>query len=204
LRIEQGVGQRGLIPEVWRVAQQWHQRVIRQQPPEAGGEVPDLRCRGPHAKLAAVRLKQIDTGAGVGRVGHPMHCTTRSEHVAQRLQSRIGVGQVAQHAGADNVLETVTQLRCALYRKLVNLEIVEAVLVLSASVLSMLVVLTSIPARVRPAQSVLGRLGGATAGDQHAAVIAVGLVGPEEVGIGAPPPVIPAPPVAVRLSTGGG
>jgi len=77
-----------------------------------------------------------------------------------------------------------------LYRKLVNLEVVEAVLALERFRSSRCwFALTSIPITraYGPAQSVLGRLGGAAAGDQDAAVFTVGLVGPEEVGIGAPP-----------------
>ena len=51
----------------------------------------------------------------------------------------------------------------------------------------------------RPAQRVMGGLGGAAAGDQYAAVVATRLVRPEEMGIGAPAMVIPEPAVGLQI-----
>ena len=69
----------------------------------------------------------------------------RLEHVAQRPQTRVGVGQMVQHAGADDVVEALAEFGGTLHGELAHLEVVEGVLALQPCVNAMLLALTSIP-----------------------------------------------------------
>ena len=119
--------------------------------------------------------------------------------VAPGRRTRVGVGQMVQHAGADDVLEALTEFGGTLHGELAHLEVGERVLLLQ-------------PLRERealgadidpddlgagPAQSIVGGLGSAAARDQYAAVVAVRLGRPEEMRVGASAPIVPG--LTVRL-----
>ena len=83
----------------------WRDRMVRRERLEACGEVADLGRRRADAEPTAVVLQHIDARAAVGRVDHHVDGAGRLKHVAQRPQAGVGVGQMVQHAGADDVLE---------------------------------------------------------------------------------------------------
>ena len=164
-----------------------------------------LRCGRSYAKLATVRLEQIDPGAAVWRIDHQVHGAIRREHFAHRAQARIRVRQMVKNTGANDVLEAAAQFACAFHRKLPNLEIVEAVFGLERFGIfdARRTYVDPNHLRTRPVQRVPGCLGGAAASDQHAAVFAVRLVRPEEVRFGAPSlSVFPALAVTVQVLDG--
>ena len=159
--------------------------MVRWERLEARGKVADLGRRPANAETPTVVLKHIDPGAAIGRVNHHIESAGRLEHVVQGPQPRIGVGQMVQHAGADHVVEALAEFGGALHGKLAHLEVGERVLALQ-----LLRERDALGADVDPddlgagpAQRIVGGLGGAAAGDQYAAVVAVGLGRPEEMGI---------------------
>ncbi len=175
--------------------------MVRRERPEARGEVADLGRRPTDTQAPTVVLKHVDPRAAIGRVNHHMESTSRLEHVVQDPQPRIGVGQMVQHASANDVLEALTEFGRALHSELAHLEVGERVLALQ-------------PLRERdavgadvdpddlgagPAQRVVGGLGGAAAGHQYAPVFAVGLGGPEEMVFGASAPVIPGLTIGLQV-----
>ena len=91
MRVQQRVGQRPLLPEVRRVAQQARQRMPRRQLLERGDEIAYLVVRGRDADQPAELLQHVDAGPSVRRVHHEVHRAVRLEHVAQRAQRRVGI-----------------------------------------------------------------------------------------------------------------
>ena len=61
---------------------------------------------GMNAEPAAELLQHIDAGPSVRRIHHEMHRAIRFEHIAQSSESGIGVRQMMQHPGADDLIET--------------------------------------------------------------------------------------------------
>src|SRR5271165_2944091 len=178
--------------------------MVRRERLEARGEVADLGRRMAHAEAPTVLLKHIDPRTAIGRVNHHIEGASRLEDVAQGLEPRIGVGQVVQDAGADDVVEALAEFGGALQSELAHLEVGERVLALQ-------------PLRERdafgadvdpddlgagPAQRIMRGLGGPAAGDQYAPVVAVGLRRPEEMGVGASAPVVPSLTVGVQVVDG--
>ena len=139
-------------------------------------------------------LQHVDAGPSVRRVHHEVHRAAGRQHVAQGPQARVGVGEMMEHAGADDLIEGRPQLADALDGELADLEIVELVLsleLLGVADAGRAEVDARHPGR-RPAQGVLGRLRGPAAGDQDRVVLAVGLRGPEQMIVGAAPAAGPA------------
>ena len=150
----------------------------------------------------AVVLQHVDAGAAVRRIDHQVHRAVRREHVAQRAQPRVGIGQVMQHAGADDVFEGSPEFGGVARRQLAHLEVLEVVLALEfLREARCSFALTSMPTtlRVRPAHRVVRGLRRAAAGDQDAAVVAIRFVRPEEMRFGAPARVVPKPAVGVQV-----
>src|SRR6266851_9126218 len=152
--------------------------MVRRERLETCGEVADLDRRPGNAEPAAVVLKHIDARAAVGCVNHYIDSPGGLEHLAQRPKTCVGVGQMVQHAGADYVFEASPEVRRAVHGELAYLQVVEGVPVLQG-----LRERDTFGADVdpddlgaRPAQRVMGGLCGAAAGDQYAAVVAIGLV----------------------------
>src|SRR5271165_5936910 len=107
---------------------------------------------------------------------------------------------MVQHPGADHMFETASQFRRTLHWQLTHVKIVEL-----AFLLELLGVFDAADADIdpgdlgaRPGDGVLGCLRGSTARDQYAAIIPVGLIWPEQAGIGAPPIIVPALSMALQ------
>ena len=128
--------------------------MVRRKRLEARGEVADLAVCRADAETPAVVLKHIDACAAVGRVDHHMERAARREHVAQRPQTCIGVGQMMQHARADDVLEGFARVRrrapTASWR---TSRLSSACLRFNSCVNAMLFALTSIPTTLRAASA---------------------------------------------------
>ena len=133
-----------------------------------------------------------------------MQGAARREHVAQRAQAGVGIGQMVQHAGADDVLEGLPEFGGALDGELAHLEVVERVLALQLlrERDALRADVDADDSSARPAQRVVRRLRRAAAGDQDAAVFAVGLGRPEEMRFGAPARVVPGAAVRVEIVDG--
>ena len=126
MRVQQRVGERRFLPEVGRLAQQ----VASGCP---GGSAPSATTsRGSFVRRAdaeplAELLQHVDAGPPIGRVHHEVHRAVGLEHVAQRAQPRIRIGEMVQHAGADDLVERLPELADALDRELMDLEVGEVV-----------------------------------------------------------------------------
>ena len=134
LRVQQRIGERRLVPEVRRLAQQRCQRMSGRQRAERGDEIPNSRIVGLDAEPSAELLQHVDAGPSVRRIHHQVHRAVGLQHVAQRAESRIGIRQMMEDAGADDLIEARLQLAYPLDGELVDLEIVESYFRLSSSV----------------------------------------------------------------------
>ena len=146
--------------------------------------VRDLRRRCADAEPAAVVLQQVHPGAAVGRVDHQVHGTVGRQHLVQRPQALVGVGQVMQDPGADDVLEAAPQFGRSLERQLPKLEVLDAVLALKLHRLLDAggADIDADHLRPWPAQRDLGGLRGAATGHQDAAVVPIRRGWPEQAG----------------------
>ena len=115
------------------------------------------------------------------------------EHVAEGSQAGIWISKVMQHPGADDVLEGLLEFLGALDGELPHDEIVESVLAFQVARKrdALLADVDSDDPGSRPAQRVVRGLHRAASGDQNAAVVPVGLLGPKQVRLGAPAPIVP-------------
>ena len=202
LRVQQGVGQRRLLPEVRSLAQQARQRMCGRQRRETDDEIPDLVIGGTDADTAAELLQHVDAGPPVRGIHHQMHRAVRVEHVAQTPEGRLRVGEMVQNARAHDLVEGQTQLADALDRQLVDLEIGQAVLapeILRVPHARRTEVDPDHPDR-RTARGVLRRLRGSAAGDEDCPLFGVRLVRPEQMKVRpASVRVLPPPPVVVEI-----
>ena len=100
---------------------------------------------------------------------------------------------MVQHAGADDVFKAPAEFARALHGKLPHLQVVEAVLVLQGLGKrdTFCADVDSDYLGARPAQRVMGRLGGAATRNEYGPVVTIGFVRPEEMEIGASARVIP-------------
>ena len=167
------------------------------------GQVLDLLVRWPDPQPAAVFLQHVDAGPAVGGIDHQVDGAVRRQHLPQGGQPRRRVGQVVQHARADDLVESAAQLAGPLDRQLVDLQIGKAVFAferLGVADARRADVDADHVAMPGSAQGMLGRLRGPAAGDQHLQVRAVGCLRPVQVEIGAAPAlVLPAPAIAVEV-----
>ena len=72
-------------------------------------------------------LEHVYAGTSIGCIDHEMHRPRRQENVAQRPQTDVGVGQMMEHAGADDLIEFASNFPDALDREPVELEIPDIV-----------------------------------------------------------------------------
>ena len=128
LRVEQRIGQRVLALEIGRLAQQARQRMGARQGRERDRQILNLLIRVTDAQPAAVLLQHVDAGPAVGGVDHQVHGAVWRQHLAQGAQPAVRVGQVVQHAGADDLVEAAAQLAHPLDRQLIDLQIGQVVL----------------------------------------------------------------------------
>ena len=60
-------------------------------------------------------------GASIGCIDHEMHRPRRQENLAQGPQTDVGVGQMVEHARADDLIELASKFPDALDREPVEL-----------------------------------------------------------------------------------
>src|SRR5262245_689718 len=94
---------------------------------ERRDEIPNLLIVGMDADSSAELLKHIDASPPVRRIHHEMHRAVRFQHAAQSSEPRIGVREMMENPGADNLIEVRFQLVYPLDGKLADLEIVQVV-----------------------------------------------------------------------------
>ena len=102
--------------------------MIRRQRLEACSQIANLCIRPADAQAPAVLLQHVDARAAVWRIDHDVDGTARCEHFAQCAQTRIGIGRVVEHAGADDVFEGLVELARSLDGELVHFEVIERML----------------------------------------------------------------------------
>ena len=162
----------------------------------AGSRRPSLRCRG-----AGNSPGSVDPGAAIGRIDHQLQGAAGLEHLAQARSPASGSGRWCS---------TPVQTMCSKLRPSSaarstgswrTSRLSRPYLRFSASVQrdARRADVDADHLGARPAQRVLGGLRRAAAGDQDAPVVAIGFVRPEQVGLGAPPVVIPSCPVALQI-----
>ena len=113
--------------------------------PQRRDEIANLLVVGTDADPSAELLQHVDAGPPVRRIHHEVHRALRFEYIAQSAEPRIGIREMMEHPGADDLIEARFQFAYPLDRKLADLEIVQIVFRLSSSVQRTLVALKSIP-----------------------------------------------------------
>ena len=200
--MQQGICQRRLLPEVRRLPQQSRQRMPGRQRGERDDEIADLIVGGRDPYAAAELLQHVDARPSVRRIHHQVHGAFRVEHVAQRREGRVGIGEMVQDAGAHDLVERHSQLADAIDRQLVDLEIRQVVLafqIFSVADAGRAEVNPDDPSS-RTARGMLRCLGCAAAGDEDGARFRVWLVRPEQVEVrAAPVAVLPAASIVVEV-----
>jgi|GEM_PF-4685608 len=94
---------------------------------ERRDEIADLLIGSMDTYPSTEFLKHIDASPSVRRIHHEMHRTVRFEHAAQNSEPRIGVREMMENPGADNLIEAHFQVTYPLDGKLADLEIVQVV-----------------------------------------------------------------------------
>ena len=107
--MQKRVGERRLVPEVRRLAQQVLQRMSGRQRLERFDEIPNLDIGGADTDSFAEVLQHVDAGSSVRRIHHDVHRPVWIEDVAQRPKPRIGIRQMMEHSGADDLVEARLQ-----------------------------------------------------------------------------------------------
>src|SRR5436309_5453101 len=91
---------------------------------ERSDEIPDLLIVGMDADPSAEFLQHIDTSPSVRRIHHEKHrSTVRFEHTAQSAEPRIGLREMMENPGADDLIEAHLQVTYPLDGNLADLEI---------------------------------------------------------------------------------
>src|ERR1700678_1257966 len=104
--------------------------MVRRKRLEACRKVADLGCCVAEAETPTVVLKHIDPRPAIGCINHHIEDAIWLEHVMQGPQARIRVWQVMQYAGADHMVEALTEFGGPLHRELAHLEVCERILAL--------------------------------------------------------------------------
>ena len=94
---------------------------------ERSDEIANLLIGGTDAEPSAEFLQHIDASPPVRRIHHEVHRAVRFEHAAQSAEPRIGIREMMENPGADNLIEARFQLVYPLDRELADLEIVSIV-----------------------------------------------------------------------------
>src|SRR5262249_6806738 len=155
----------------------------RRQALESRDQVLNLRIGCADAYAPAELLQHVDAGSAVRRIHHEMHGPVRFEHAAQSSEPRIGVGQMMEHPGADDVIEAPLQFVYSIDGELMDLERAQVVLSLEP--------LGTADARraeidagdpsPRPAQGIPGSLRRAASRNEDGVVFPVGSRRPEKM-----------------------
>ena len=117
--MQQRVGERRLLAEIRGLAQQSFQRMAAWQRFERRDEIADLLIVGMDADPSAEFLQHVDASPSVRRIHHEMHRTSvRFEHTAQSAEPRIGLREMMENPGADDLIEAHFQVADPLDGKL--------------------------------------------------------------------------------------
>ena len=150
-RVQQRIRERVCACAITCPAQQCDQRVVLRERPEDRDQIGDLLLGRADTKPPAVVLQHVDARPAIGRIHHQRHHAIRLQDRAKRTKSRIRVGEMVEHAGADNQIEAAPERRGALDGELRGLEIRQpSTWRFSRPVCSRLVVLTSMPTTRAP------------------------------------------------------
>ena len=131
-----------------------------------------------------------------------MHRAIGIEHIAQRSQPGVRIGQVVQDAGAYDLVETAIELTRTLDRQLQHAQVVEPILVLEllGATHAGGAEIDAGDLCLGPAQGMLGRLRGTASGDQDRVIFAVRQSGLKQKVIGAAARRVP-PAITIRIQT---
>ena len=207
--MQQRIGERRLLPEVRGLAQQLSQWMSGWQRRERGDEIADPLIGGRDADPPAEFLQHVDAGPSVRRIHHEVHRAVRLEHAAQRPEPGVGIRQMVQHAGADDLIEASSPARrrdrsASWWTSRLS----RWYLRLSSSVWRTLVALKSIPVTRAAGQRIacLAACDVPQPGDQDGVVFPVGSRRPEQMKVrAAPVRILPEPSdSSSRLSIGRG
>src|SRR4029453_3115213 len=94
---------------------------------ERRDEIADLLIVGMDAYPSAEFLQHIDASPSIRRIHHEMHRAVRFQHAAQSAEPRIGIREMMENPGADNLIEARFQVAYPLDGKLADLKIVQVV-----------------------------------------------------------------------------
>ena len=77
---------------------------------QCAGQVTDLGAAVANAQPAAVFLQHVHACPAVGSIDHQIQGAVDIQNRPQRAQPGLRIGQVVQHAGADDQVEDLAQL----------------------------------------------------------------------------------------------
>ena len=126
MRVEQRIGERVRISEILRPSRHAGDRMVGRQRTDHGAEVAQFLLRGADPEQAAVLLHHIDAGTPIWRIDHQLHRATGRKDIAQRPEAGIRVGQMVEHAGADDLVEGLAELPDLLDREPMQIEVSQA------------------------------------------------------------------------------
>src|SRR5215468_9773640 len=126
--MQQRVGERRLLAKIRNFAQQVFQWMARWQRLEHRDEVADPLIVGRDADPPTEFLQHIDARPSVRRIHHEKHrASVRFEYTAQSAESSIGIREMMENPGADDLIEAPLQVAYPLNGKLADLEILQVV-----------------------------------------------------------------------------
>ncbi len=132
-RVQQRVGERIRLTEILRSLFDARDWMVGGERTDDRGEVPQLPRVSANPEQPAVVLHHGDAGATVSAVHHHMHRAVGGKDIAQRPQPCVRVGEVVQHARANDLIECLAELADALDLKSMEIEIAKAMLFLKTA-----------------------------------------------------------------------
>src|SRR5271157_2875869 len=147
-------------------------------------EVPQLLLRGADSEQTTILLHHVDAGTAICRIDHQMHCTVRRKDIAQRSKAGIRVGQMMEHARADDLVEFASELPDLLDRESMEIEVLQAIFSLKIARIAQagFADVDCGHTSLRLAQRMDGSLGRSTAGDQDLSICPQLLRWPQQKG----------------------
>ncbi len=183
LRVQQSIGKFRFITEVRSGAQDRLQRMSRRQHFESSDKISDRFIRSGNTEPPAELLQHVNSGSSIRRVHHKVHRSVWLEHIAQSRQTCVGIDEMMQNPGADDLIEALLQLACLLDSQLLYLKVLEIVFAFQifCSAETYPAEVNTCDLRLRPSHRILRRLRRSTTGDENRKVFLIRPIGPKQM-----------------------
>src|ERR1700733_6842654 len=108
--MQQRVSERSLLPEIGRLTQKGFQRMTWGQRVKRRDEIADALVGRADAETFRKLLQHVHAGSSVWCIHHQMHNPIRLEDAAQSCETSVGIGEMMENTGADDLIEGSLQL----------------------------------------------------------------------------------------------